>query len=53
MLIIIGEWNATLGSKAEPSVVGKFGLGVRNEAEEQLIEFCKVSCLFIANTCFK
>ena len=31
---------------------GKFGLGVQNEAEEKLTEFCQENTLVIANTFF-
>ena len=31
-LFIIGEWNAKVGSQETPGVIGKFGLGVQNEA---------------------
>ena len=33
-----------------PGVTGKFGLGVQNEAEQRLIEFCQENTLVIANT---
>ena len=39
-LFIIGAWNAKVGSQETPGVTGKFGLGVRNEAGQRLIEFC-------------
>ena len=32
---------------------GKFGLGVQNEAEEKLTEFCQKNALVIANTFFQ
>ena len=47
MLIIIGYWNAKAGKKVEPNVVGKFGLGDRNETGEGLIEFYKGNNLFM------
>ena len=31
----------------------KFGLGVRNEAEQRLTEFCQENALVIANTLFQ
>ena len=40
VLFIIGDWNAKVGSQETPGVTGKFGLGVRNEAGQRLIEFC-------------
>ena len=33
-----------------PGVAGKFGLGVQNEAEQRLTEFCQENALVIANT---
>ena len=36
-----------------PRVTGKFGLGIRNEAGERLIEFCQENALVIANTLFQ
>ena len=40
VLFIIGDWNAKVGSQETPGVIGKFGLGIRNEAGQRLIEFC-------------
>ena len=40
VLFIIGDWNAKVGSQETPGVTGKFGLGIRNEAEQRLVEFC-------------
>ena len=40
VLFIIGDWNAKVRSQETPGVTGKFGLGVRNEAGQRLIEFC-------------
>ena len=36
---IIGDWNAKVGSQETPSVTGKFGLAVQNEAGQRLMEF--------------
>ena len=36
---MIGDWNAKIGSQEIPGVIGKFGLGVQNEAGQRLIEF--------------
>ena len=33
VLFIIRDWNASLGSQETPGVTGKFGLGMRNEAD--------------------
>ena len=53
VLFIIGDWNEKVGSKETPEVTGKFGLGVRNEAGQRLIEFCQENALVIANTLFQ
>ena len=41
VLFIIGDWNTKVGSQETPGVTGKFGLGIQNEAEQRLIEFCQ------------
>ena len=41
ILFIIGDWNTKVGSQETPGVTGNFGLGMRNEAGQRLIEFCK------------
>ena len=41
VLFIIGDWNAKVGSQKTPGVTGNFGLGMRNEAGQRLIEFCQ------------
>ena len=53
VLLIIGDWNAKVGSQETPGVTGKFGLGIQNEAEQRLIEFCQENALVIANTLFQ
>ena len=53
VLFIIGDWNAKVGSQETPGVTGKFGLGMQNEAEQRLIEFCQENALVIANTVFQ
>ena len=53
VLLIIGDWNAKGGSQETPGVTGKFGLGMRNEAGQRLIEFCQENALVISNTLFR
>ena len=53
VFFIIGYWNAKVGSQETPGVTGKFGLGMRNEAGQRLIEFCQENALVIANTIFQ
>ena len=44
------DLNKDVGSQEIPEVTGKLGLGVQNEAEQKLIEFCHENTLVIANT---
>ena len=53
VLFIIGDWNAKVQSQETPGVTGKFGLGIRNEAGQRLIEFCQENTLVITNTLFQ
>ena len=42
---VLTDWNAKVGSQKTPGVTGKFGLGIRNEAGQRLIEFCQENAL--------
>ena len=53
VLFMTGDWNAKVGSQETPGVTGKFGLGIRNEAGQRLIEFCQENALVITNTLFQ
>ena len=53
VLFIIEDWNAKVGSQEIPGVMGKFGLGVKNEAGQRPTEFCQENTLVIANTLFQ
>ena len=53
VLFIIGDWNAKVGSQETPGVTGKFGLGMRNEAGQRLIEFGQKTALVMANNLFQ
>ena len=53
VLFIVGDWNAKVGSQETPEVTGKFGLRIRNEAGQRLIEFCQENTLVVANTLFQ
>ena len=53
VLFITRDWNTKVGSQEIPGVTGQFGLGVQNEAEQRLIEFCQENILVIANTLFQ
>ena len=53
ILFIIGDWNAKVGRQETRGVSGKFGLGIRNEAGQRLIQLCQENALVIANTLFQ
>ena len=53
VIFIIQDWNAKVGSQETPAVIGKFGLGMWNEAGQRLIEFCQENALVIANILFQ
>ena len=53
VLFITGDWNAKVGSQEITGVIGKFGLGVQNEAGQRLTEFGQENTLVIANTLFQ
>ena len=53
VLFFIGDWNTKVGSQEIPGVTGKFGLGIRNEAVQRLIEFCQENALVITHNFFQ
>ena len=53
VLFITGDWNAKAGSQETPGVTGKFGLGMRNQTGQRLIEFFQEDALVIANSLFQ
>ena len=53
VLFIIEDWNSKVGNQEIPGITDKFGLGIQNEAEQRLIEFCQENTLVIANTLFQ
>ena len=53
VLFIIGDWNTKVGSQETPGVTGKFGLGIRKEAGQRLIEFSQENALVIISTLFQ
>ena len=50
VLFMIGDWNAKVGSQELPGVIGKFSLGVQNEAGQRLREFYQENAMVTANT---
>ena len=53
MLFVMGDMNAKVGSSAKGNIVGKFGLGERNERGERLIRFSEENKLTIYDTWFQ
>ena len=53
VLFIIEDRNAKVGSQETHGVTGKFGLGMKNEAGQRLIEFCQENALVIVNILFQ
>jgi hypothetical protein len=56
ILILVGDFNARVGSCTnddDRDIVGKFGVDQRNEAGDNLVEFCALNGLRIMNTVFK
>ena len=51
--IIMGDWNAKVGSNKLSRITGQWGLGERNERGDRLIDFCGGNDMVIMNTVFK
>lgn len=45
-----GDFNDRVGNVADSDVVGKYGLGTRNERGSRLVSFCKQNSFEITNT---
>ena len=55
LLIVLGDWNAMIGTDAHtdwPGTAGKYGCGVTNIRGQRLLEFADFHGLTIANTIF-
>ena len=53
VLLIIGDWNAKVGSQETPGIAGKFDHGIQNEAGQRLTQFRQENALVITNTLFQ
>ena len=51
--VIMGDWNAKVGSGRDGDVVGPFGLGDRNDRGNQFVEWCSNRDQIILNTWFQ
>ncbi|GFN99355.1 craniofacial development protein 2-like protein [Plakobranchus ocellatus] len=52
-LIIMGDFSAKLGKDKVDDIVGKHGLGIRNERGEKLIEWYQTNDIIVGNTWFQ
>lgn len=52
-VVIMGDWNATVGEGREGIIVGPFGLSKRNDRVGRLVEFCSRYHLMITNTWYQ
>src|SRR2546425_1286432 len=52
-LIVMGDFNGKVGDDREEDIVGPFGLGVRNDNGERVMNFSKRHNLFVTNTWFQ
>lgn len=53
IITVLGDLNAKIGEGADGNHVGAYGLGVRSERGDRLIQFCNEQNLTITNTFFK
>ena len=49
----IGDWNAKVGKQNTAGVTGSFGLGIRNERGDTMVDFCSRNSLYVMNTMIK
>ncbi len=52
-VVIMGDFNAKIGGEEGPKVIGRYGLGKRNEKGEKLMDFASKYGFKIANTFFR
>src|SRR3989441_8173979 len=49
----MGDFNGKVGQNREEDTIGPFGVGVRNDNEERVVNLCKRHNLFATNTWFQ
>ncbi len=52
-IVLCGDFNAKVGNIHHEKIVGPYGLGLRNQSGDKLIEFAHHHHLFITNTWFE
>ena len=53
VIIVMGDMNAKVGNEQHSNIVGKFGLGSKNETGMRLIQFCEENNLILTNTWYQ
>ena len=53
LLLIAGDFNATIKKRKDESCMGSFSRGKINTSGQMLINFCGVHNLFVTNSSFK
>ena len=53
IVYVIGDWNAKVGKQNSAGVTGSFGLGIRNERGDTMIDSSSRNSLVVMNTMFK
>ncbi|XP_048483641.1 craniofacial development protein 2-like [Plutella xylostella] len=51
--IVMGDFNAKIGEGSVADIVGGYGLGLRNDRGDRLIQFCQEESLVVTNTFYK
>ena len=52
-LVVMGDFNRKVGMYKEEDTIGPYGVGIRNENGQLLIEFCKRHNLFVTKSWFQ
>jgi len=52
-IVVMGDFNGKVGDNREEDIVGPFGIGVRNDNGERVVNFSKRHNLFVTNTWFQ
>ena len=52
-VIVMGDFNARVGEGSDGKMIGKCGLGKRNDRGQTLSDFCKKYQLVVTNTLFQ
>src|SRR3989442_10340224 len=50
-LVVMGDFNGKVRDNREENIVGPFGIGVRNDNGERVVNFSKRHNLFLTNSC--